>query len=1140
VVSLSHPPPLDPSALARESESIRRLARALLRDGDRADDAAQETLKTALERGPRAGFEPAAWLRGVLRNVVRRARRTETRRAVRERVAALRALPPEAASAERLAERRAVIEAVLTLPESLRTAVELRFFEGLPPRAMAARLRVPVATCRTRVRRGIAALRAELDRRGGGDGRRWALGLATLVPGPGAGLSSLATGGLLVSTQAKAAAAAVLLVLLGVGGVGLWASRREDREPAGDSPATIGARDRTAALAPAASDRRREDAASAPPRDGGGALRVTGLVVDGEGLPIPGATVHVAPADTFDDPARAPDARADAEGRFVVVREGQETSWRIRASAPGRRSALATATAGAPRDIVLRLSRTAPLWLSVRDGTADRPIQGAEVVLVSADAGGSRTQRTRTDAEGLTFVEDPGARPIGFELVAQVTVTAGGHAGESFPLDTHHVPGATSRERPHPVRLWPAKPTAVRVFAADGSPAAGAMVFGWDGGAAGSVSLGTSLETIRAAIPIGPVRTDGAGRAEVVLPSGPWWLLATRETETAFRAGHTSSRAYRVEEPTAVEMRLAPSLGIDGVVVDEDATPVGNVGVRMDWFTRLRTSPESHVALPPEEMQDRFATRTDVEGKFVLRDLPRPPAGTSITVAVWPAPSAGSWGSAEVDPSDGKTKASVRIQMKRMPSERRRIHVVTANGAPVKGALVHVESSYPGARTDRTGTALLTLFPGLAARGVVVEAPGFATRRVTLDGEPSGATVEVVLEPEAVLDVAVRDGEGRAARCAQVTVVEDGTAEQVATSVSDRSSGRRLAFLHSDVEGRVRIDGLPRGPLHVDAWLPDAGGFQRGDLNRRRLRCEAPGSVEIALPRAAYDPARGSRVEGEVVEADGSPIATYTAALQSDSLGQFAAASTGRRFRFEGIPAGTWQLQIYAGIGPSVPILADVEVRAGQDLSDLRLVRVLGGTIAGRVVAPGTSELRGLPVEAVDTRGMRHVRGRAHTGPGGVFRIEDVPAGPMTLRLSAPGYDHFRRGAMSEAPGPLGLYAIGEPVVDVRGGAETTAELRAAPGARLVVRCEDERLAIRPDKFEGAALYANELNTNLVLTWPDGRNETAFGLYRGRNDTPWVLAPGCYRLRVLRFDEPTHDVVVERANEVEVTVTFAR
>jgi hypothetical protein len=255
-------------------------------------------------------------------------------------------------------------------------------------------------------------------------------------------------------------------------------------------------------------------------------------------------------------------------------------------------------------------------------------------------------------------------------------------------------------------------------------------------------------------------------------------------------------------------------------------------------------------------------------------------------------------------------------------------------------------------------------------------------------------------------------------------------------------------------------------------------------------------------------------------------------------LGQFTAVSTGRRFRFEGIPAGRWQLHIFT-FNSDVPFLADVETQPGRDVTDLRVVRTAPGRITGQVVAPGVSDLSGLPVEALDTRAIDHVRGRATTDALGAFRFDSLPPGPYRLRLRARGHDPFARGSPAETPRRADLFALEEAAVEVRSGAEAHVEVRAAPGARLIVRCDDERLRARPDVIKDAQdYYSTEFMTNLVLTWPDGHSETAFGLYRGRNDTPWVLAPGRYRLRVLRFGEPSQDVVVDRAGEIEVTVTF--
>ncbi|MCI0346416.1 MAG: RNA polymerase sigma factor, partial [Chloroflexi bacterium] len=51
---------------------------------------------------------------------------------------------------EREEARRRVVEALLALDEPLRTTLILRFLEELPPRAVAARMDIPVETVRSR------------------------------------------------------------------------------------------------------------------------------------------------------------------------------------------------------------------------------------------------------------------------------------------------------------------------------------------------------------------------------------------------------------------------------------------------------------------------------------------------------------------------------------------------------------------------------------------------------------------------------------------------------------------------------------------------------------------------------------------------------------------------------------------------------------------------------------------------------------------------------------------------------------------------------------------------------------------------------------------------------------------------------
>jgi hypothetical protein len=75
--------------------------------------------------------------------------------------------------------QRILVESVLGLEKMYRTAVLLRFYDDLPPRAIARRLNIPVATVRTRVQRATEMLRRDLARRYG-KRERWLPGLVAL------------------------------------------------------------------------------------------------------------------------------------------------------------------------------------------------------------------------------------------------------------------------------------------------------------------------------------------------------------------------------------------------------------------------------------------------------------------------------------------------------------------------------------------------------------------------------------------------------------------------------------------------------------------------------------------------------------------------------------------------------------------------------------------------------------------------------------------------------------------------------------------------------------------------------------------------------------------------------------------------
>src|SRR5947207_7757405 len=144
-------PPIPPKELVAHAGFVRSLARSIVH-GDEAEDVAQETLARGLEAGPRDPHARRSWLATVVRRVAMTFRRTDVRRASRE---ARAGRPEPAASAVEEAARaetlRRVVECVEMLPPPERTVVVLRHYEALPPRDIAARLGIPVATVKGRL-----------------------------------------------------------------------------------------------------------------------------------------------------------------------------------------------------------------------------------------------------------------------------------------------------------------------------------------------------------------------------------------------------------------------------------------------------------------------------------------------------------------------------------------------------------------------------------------------------------------------------------------------------------------------------------------------------------------------------------------------------------------------------------------------------------------------------------------------------------------------------------------------------------------------------------------------------------------------------------------------------------------------------
>jgi len=203
---------LTPEHILEHGPFLRGLARSLLRDAASADDVVQEAWMAALRR-PQEARDLRPWLVGVVRNLVRREKRTSVRRQTREQQANTPRTGRDPVDVIETEEaRRRLVEALLALDEPYRTPLLLRFYDDLPPREIARRLGVPGSTVRTRIQRGLEQLRAKLDANHGGERRAWCLAILPLALDPRAGAAvagSVFTGAVSMKIQVSVVVLAI-------------------------------------------------------------------------------------------------------------------------------------------------------------------------------------------------------------------------------------------------------------------------------------------------------------------------------------------------------------------------------------------------------------------------------------------------------------------------------------------------------------------------------------------------------------------------------------------------------------------------------------------------------------------------------------------------------------------------------------------------------------------------------------------------------------------------------------------------------------------------------------------------------------------------------------------------------------------
>jgi RNA polymerase sigma-70 factor (ECF subfamily) len=146
---------------------LRRYARALTRNRERADDLVQDTLSRALVK--EQFWQPGTNLRAWLFTIMHNQNVNNVRRAVREsRMVDMEQLSPMPATTDPTASRQMfeLERALAQLPVEQRQVILLVGLEGMSYEDAAGILNVPVGTVRSRLSRGRDILRKLLDMEG--------------------------------------------------------------------------------------------------------------------------------------------------------------------------------------------------------------------------------------------------------------------------------------------------------------------------------------------------------------------------------------------------------------------------------------------------------------------------------------------------------------------------------------------------------------------------------------------------------------------------------------------------------------------------------------------------------------------------------------------------------------------------------------------------------------------------------------------------------------------------------------------------------------------------------------------------------------------------------------------------------------
>lgn len=642
---------LDPTFLLDQDARLRSLAQRLVHDAASADDVVQETWLRALRGSERVESSLGGWLSGITRHVAFGRRRELAARTRRES-----ATPPPSPlpSAEDLVARetarRAVVDAVMRLPEATRALIVLRFFDDLSSREISERVDAPIETVRTRIKRALEQLRRDLDRTHGGDGRSWCAVLAPIVSAPKAAFSTLAIAG----------TAAVVVLVVGFAlapafdesrgipadaAIG-FAINASPSEPA--SAATSSVVDDTAAPATTAitpDDAERSAIADAAALD---VFDVDGRVLDVFDRPIAEARVTLRVKDR-----RGPDrpklafgsTSTDADGRFVfraapLFGSTADDVFRDEITVEHRDFPTLETQLAERQSSKVILRGLVRLRGIVRQSMPDSPVEGASVRAATRGVFGLSTETiatTSSRADGSYELRVPQDTAVILE------VTRTGYS----PIERETRVG---RDPEHVVdlELPPMRPLVLEVAAlGSNTPIQGVEV------RTSGPGTGTLLGT-----------TSADGRFE--LAGIPWaeWSATLRLPDRPLEVWFTVPSMLQWAWSDPVRILVPEPWTVRGRLVNPDGSPLRDVSI----------GPERPPALAPlsfDEFERTTGLRPGLVGGMISREMP------AVTLA--------DDGTFEfVDPLAGRKNHSLYVKRS---GETRARHLLHTFEAPMPGAI---------------------------------------------------------------------------------------------------------------------------------------------------------------------------------------------------------------------------------------------------------------------------------------------------------------------------------------------------------------------------------------------------------------------------------------------------------------------